>query len=281
MRTEVAGILYWENRFLLLGNESAAQEAADLVKAEVERSIKSFEEQNLPDDLCGDYARAAFNYYAAAAKLGVEADGLKSITDLLWNQCAVRFQITIDYELNDPEPGEVEKASRYGTVTCYIPHEEFLADLANASVKGNGSYTFSDDYVWVYNPNEGWKKTLKKEGTGTVTCTGSTSLTSFDNVYPAESYVWKASITLTYEGEGAIEVCDTKYDEDPGQDSCTKTEYTENWFENYSAILNGTGATLKDVRVNNEETGATASDVVTLQWLNRPGFESSDDGKCY
>jgi len=279
LRTEVAGLLYWQNRFAMLGNESAAQEAGDLVKAEVERSIESFENQNLPDDLCGNYARAAFNYYQSAEKLGVETDDLKSLTDQLWNQCALRFKITIDYELDDSDPPEVEKESRYATATCYVPYEEFLSDPGSASVKGDGTVTYSDDYEWLYNPNQNWKVTEKKEGRGTITCTGSAALVSPDNVYPTQEYVWKATISLAAEEKGSVEVCDTKYDDDPEQESCQKTDYTKDWRDGYSVVLNGAGATLRDEQLSGD--GVTMQHVVTLQWLNPPGFESEDDGKCY
>ena len=281
MSTEVAGILYWGGRFSLLGNDAAAQEAQDLIENEVERSIESFLKQDLPKDLCGAYARAAFQYYSSASLVGAATDDLQSLIDQLYNQCSARFQVVVDYEYNNPEPGEIEETSRYGTVTCYIPYEEFISSIDGATVKGDGQVEYSSDYSWEYNSGQGWKKTRKQNGSGTIACTGSTSLVSANGVYPADSYVWKAYIILTYEEAGTLEACDTKYDEYPEQDSCIEEEYTKEWFESYSATINAAGAILEEWHVDNPDTGETSDFVATLQWKQYPGFKSSDDGKCY
>jgi hypothetical protein len=174
--TTLHGLLEWAAMLSAIGNDSEAAKAISAAEILAEKAIKDFLNTDIPENPCGNYTKAAWQYFQLSKLVEISqetADAIEERALGVADICAIQFTIEIDREIKN-EGNEKEHQKAYGVVKGSISPDDFSD--GNAAALGHGSLGYTYHYEWLYNQAMNYKSTADATGTVEVTCDGSTKV---------------------------------------------------------------------------------------------------------
>ena len=267
-QTDIHGLLQWASMLSALGNDAGAAKAIHAAETAADNAIKDFLKRNIPDKPCGNYTRAAWQYFQLSKMLEVSDETSKAIEDRalsMAEQCAIQFSIKIDRQIIN-NGNEKQNIQSIGVVYGHIPRSDFSDAEATASAHGTLSYSMN--YEWIYNNAMKYKSTANASGTIDVTCDGHTYVKETNGGQPEIRL--KASLHFKENISGTS--CDTGDKENPCQDTKSHKEWNESVdFPFRNGSVYGKQMKTKHGFVKN---------IMTL-YITRMDQQEEDSGNCY